>query len=153
VRDRARRELRNAGRGWRRRLDARLGNRPDELADEERDAAGHLVASGRERRLHIGPQPQPHQLGHRSLSQWREHEDLGRRVGSERRKKRRAVRRLDGPCRGDDRERQFVQSSPEVVQKAQRGLVSPVNIVDGQQERGAPSQVRTQPVKPVQNGE
>jgi len=153
LRDRARRQCRHPGRRCRGRLDARLGDRPDELLDQERDAARHLMAGRRESRLHIGPQPQPHQLGHRSLAQRHEHENLGRRVGGNRRNQRRAVRGPGGPRRGNDRDRQFVQPPPQVVHKAQRGLVSPVHIVDAQQQRGAPRQVRAQPVQPVQDRE
>jgi hypothetical protein len=39
------------------------------------------------------------------------------------------------------------------VQEAQRGLVSPVDVVDAQQERAAPPKVCAQPVQPVQDRE
>ena len=151
--DRARRQARDAGRGRRRRLYALVGDRPDEFADEERNAAGHLVARGREARLHVGAERQPHQFGHRQLAQRRELEDLGRRVGGERREQRRAVSRPGRACRGDDGNRQLLEPSPEVVQETQRGLVSPVDIVDAEQERGAPPEVRGQPVEAVQDCE
>jgi len=54
---------------------------------------------------------------------------------------------------GDDRDRQFLQPPPQVVQKAQRGLVSPVDVVDAQQQRAALGEVRAQPVEPVQDRE
>jgi len=57
LRDRARRERGDAGRGCRRRLDPRLGNRPDEFLDQERNAAGYLVTGRGERRRHVGPEP------------------------------------------------------------------------------------------------
>jgi len=108
VRDRARCETRDAGRVRRRRFDAFLGDRSDEFADEERNAAGHLVAHGREGRLHLGAERQPHEFGHRPLAQRRELEDLGRRVGGEHREQRRAVSRPGWPRRGDDRDRQLL---------------------------------------------
>jgi hypothetical protein len=153
VRDRARREARDAGTGRRRRLDAFFGDGAEEFADQERNAAGHLVARGREGGLHVGAERQPHEFGHRVLAQRREYQDLGRRLGGEGRKHRRTVRRLGGPRGGDDRDRQFLQPSPQIVQKAQRGLVSPVGIVDAQQHRAALAEVRAQPVQPVQDRE
>ena len=84
VRDRARRQARDAGSGRRRRLDALAGDGVEQLADEERNAAGHLMARGREGRLHLGAERQPDELGHRPLAQRRELEALGRRVGGER---------------------------------------------------------------------
>ena len=154
VRDRARRKRRDAGR----RLPQSARCPPpqivaDELVDEERNAASHLVAGRRESRLHVGPEPQPHKLGHRVHAQRRKYQDLGRRLGGERGKQQRTASRLGGPRRRDDRDRQFPQPSPQVMQKAQRGLVSPVHIVDAQQQRAAPPQVRAQPVEPVQDRE
>ena len=111
------------------------------------------MAGRREGWLHVGPEPEPHKLGHRLLAQRGEHEDLGRRVGGQRRKQRRTLMRLGGPRRGDDRDRQFIKSSPQVVQEAQRGRVSPVDIVDAQQQRGVPPEVRAEPVEPVQDRE
>jgi hypothetical protein len=96
-------------RGCRRRLDARLGNRPDEFLDEERNAASHLVAGRRENRLHVSPESPPHKLGHRPLTQRRKNQDISQRVGGERRNQRRTASR---PGRRDDRDRQFLQSSP-----------------------------------------
>jgi hypothetical protein len=122
-------------------------------ADEERNAAGHLVAGGREGRLHLGAERQPHELGHRPLAQRRELEDLGRRVGGERREQRRALSRPGRPRRGDDRDRQLLDPTPEVVQETQRGLVSPVHVVDAEQQRRSPPEVRRQPVQPVQDRE
>ena len=153
VRDRARGEPRDAGRGCRRRRDTLLSDRANELLHEERHAPGHLMARPRESRLHFGAESQPHELGHRMLAQRCEHEDLGRRVGGERCEQRRTLGRLGRPCRRDDRDRQFLESSPEVVQEAQRGLVSPVGIVDAEQDRGAPGEVRAQPVEPVEDRE
>ena len=75
------------------------------------------------------PNAQPHQLGHRPLAQRREFEDLGRRAGGERRKHRRGISRPAGPRRGDDRDRQLIESPPEELQETQRGLVGPVDIV------------------------
>ena len=153
MRDRARREGRDAERGCRRRLDALLGDRADELLDEERNAAGHLVAGSRESRFHVGAERQPHELCHRPLAQRREFEDLGRRAGGERRKHRRGISRTAGPRRGDDRDRQLIESPPEELQETQRGLVGPVDIVYAQQQRRAPPEVRAQPVQPVQDRE
>jgi hypothetical protein len=111
------------------------------------------MASRREGGLRFGPQAQPHQLGHRPLAQRCESDDLGRRVGGERRKQRRTVSRFARPRRSDNRDRQFLKPAPEIVQEAQRGLIAPVGIVDAKQQRGAPTEVRAQPVEPVQNRE
>jgi hypothetical protein len=135
VRDRPRRERRDPGGARRRRLDALLSDRADELLDEERNTTCHLVARAREHRLHFRAEAQPHELGHRQHAQWPEHHDLGRRVGGERRKQRRLLVRFGRPRRGDHGDRQFLNSSPKEVEKAQRGLVSPMEIVDAQQER------------------
>jgi hypothetical protein len=142
VRDRARRERGDAGTGCGRRLDPRLGNRPDEFPDQERDAAGRLVAGRREGRLHLSPEPLPHQLGHRPLTQRRKDHHIGRRAGGQSRQQRRTVTRAGGPRRGEDRDRQLLQPSAEKVQEAQRGRVGPVDIVYAQQQRAAPPQVR-----------
>ena len=54
VRDGARRQARDTGRGRRRRLDSLADYGTDQFAEEERNPAGHLVARGREGLLHFG---------------------------------------------------------------------------------------------------
>jgi hypothetical protein len=93
------------------------------------------VARARENPLRFRPEAQPHELGHRPLAQWREHQHLGRLVRGERREQRRSLLRVGRPRRSDDRDWQFLESSPKVVEKAQRSAVSPMDIVDAQQER------------------
>jgi hypothetical protein len=111
------------------------------------------MARRRERRIHLGPEPQAHELGHRPLAQRRQREDVRGLVGGERREQRRTVSRPGRPPGGDSRDRQLLDSPPEVVQETQRGLVSPVGIVDAQQQRGTSAEVRTQPIQPVQDRE
>jgi hypothetical protein len=111
------------------------------------------VACPRESRLDLRAQPEPHELGHRRLAQWPEHHDLGRGVGGERRKQRRPVVRFGRPRRSDHGDRQFLNSSPKEVEKAQRGLIRPVRVIDREQQRRAPGEVRAQPVEPMQDRE
>ena len=153
LRDRARGKGFDARRGRRGRLYGLLGNRADQLLDEERNAARRRMARPRERRIHLGPEPQLYQLGHRPLAQRCQRKNLRRPVGGERRKQRRNVRRLGRPCRGDYRDRQLGKPRSEIVEEPQRGLVSPMGIIDTEQQRGASAEVRAQPVEPVQDRE
>ena len=130
-----------------------LDNCPDELVDEERNATSDLVADGGERRRHVRSKPQPDELGYRLLAQRRKYQDLSRCFCCERRKQRRTVGRRVRSRRRDDRNRQFLQSSPQEVKKAQRRLIRPVHIVNAQQQRAPPPQVCAQPVEPVQDSE
>ena len=111
------------------------------------------MAGARERRVHIGPEPQPHELSHRPHAQRRQRHDLRRQIPGERGQHGRNLGRLGRPRRRDNRDRQLLEPSPKVVQKAQRRLVSPVRVVDAEQQRRAPPQVRAQPVEPVQDPE
>ena len=128
-------------------------NRPDQLLDEERNATGRRMARPRETRIHLGPEPQPHELGHRPLAQRCQRKNLRRPVGGERRDQGRTLTRLGRPRRGNYRDRQLRKPRSEIVEEPQRGVVSPMGIVDAKQQRRASAEVRTQPVEPVQDRE
>ncbi len=62
-------------------------------------------------------------------------------------------RRLARPQRDHQRQRQPLEPRREVGQPPQRGLVRPVRVIDGDEQRSAGGEIGGQPVQAVQDGE
>ena len=95
---------------------------------------------------------EPHELG-RPPARSAVREQGSRPTGRRRAPRAEANTQATRPAAPQRRPRSADSSSlrAKVAQEAQRGLVSPVGVVDTEQQRGAPAKVRAQPVKPVQD--
>ena len=111
------------------------------------------MARGAERLLGVGSQPSAHELGHGGLAQRAGmHRDrhgivgyLGEQPG---------VGRLLGRARGRrDEYVQAFQPALEVRDETQRRLVTPMQVVDQQQQRSVGGDVRRDPEQAVENAE
>ena len=125
----------------------------DQLAHEERDAAGGAVARGGEGLVGCRGQPHLDEPAHRGDAQRRGLHHVGVRVGGERRQQ---VRLLDvrlGPRGDEQRDPQLLQARHEEGEEAQRGRVGPVRVVDAEHDELTRGQVRAQPVEAVQDRE
>jgi hypothetical protein len=124
----------------------------DQLAHEQRVSARRRVARGHEGVVGLLT---------RSLR-----EDAGNRLGAERaRRQRHGGDLADGveqvlvgiglarPDRGQQQDRQLLDATRQVGEKAQRGAIRPLEIVDGKQQRPLFGEVENHPEQSVQHGE
>ena len=127
--------------------------RLEQLPHEQRIAAGRLMTRGAERLLGIGSQPSAHELGHGGLAQLvRMHRDRHGIVGDLGEQPR--VGRLLGRARGrHDEDVQAFQPALEVRDETQRRLVTPMQVVDQQQQRPVGGDVRRDPEQAVEDAE
>jgi hypothetical protein len=148
ARDGARPQLTDTTRARGARLDIPAGQRPDELRQQERVAAGRLVASAAEhgvrRRTERGADDARargfgQRLGHHRLGGLGAYgfQELCRSTG------------LTATHRDDNRHRDALEPACQVDQPSQRSRVRPLRVVDAQQQRRARREVRRQPVQTV----
>ncbi len=142
-------DLAHAGDTGLRGRDALLRERRQQLGEQERVAAGRVVARGDEGGL--GPrrarldQPPRGRLAQRGQAQ-----DPRRRLGGELGEERPVDGAQARPVGDDDRDRQVGDARPEVDDEPQRELVGPVGVVDDEGERRALGEVGGQPVQAVE---
>ena len=127
--------------------------RVQQLADEQRVAAGGLVAGLAEGAVGLraeaaGDEPADGLLRQRARPHVR-----GRGVVGDLGQQRRVGRRVAGPHGGRDQHRLALQAPHQVGQEAQRRAIAPVQIVDLEQQRLLGGEVEREPVQPVQGGE
>ena len=130
-------------------LEPQLG---EQLGQQERVAAADVV-TGMAQLVIRGRIPRrPDQDRHRGLTEWPgpEHGRAGRQ---DERPQQGPVELGGGPGGHGDQDGEPREPVGEVVEEAQRRLVGPVGVVDGQQHGLAFGQVRRQPVQAVQPGE
>jgi hypothetical protein len=127
--------------------------RAQELAQQQRVAAGGVVAGGAEQRVRGGAEPVAHEHGDGVRAQWAGADRQGRRVLRQLGDQAGVGARLGGAERGGEQDRQALQPPREVREEAQRRAVAPVQVVDGQQQRPLGGDVRGEPVEPVQRRE
>ena len=153
ARDRPRPDPAHGARLARERPDVLLGERREELAQQQRVAARGLEAGRGERRLRLPAEAVRDQPGHGRLAQ-------GPRHDAERVRVRRELGDEHGIDAGlaaaqaqrehDPRPRQPAGDEREV---AERRRVAPVEVVDDEQQPAVFGEVRGQPVEPVERGE
>ena len=149
-------------RGWTHRLDsggpvaARLDLRgvegSGELAQEQRIAAGRLMAGCAERPVDLGAEPAAQQLRHRRLGERLRAQDLGGRVAGELAPELLAAG-VGGTRRGKQQHGQALEPAREVAEELHGRGVGPVCVVHSQHQRSAVGQVDGQPIQPVESAE
>jgi hypothetical protein len=120
----------------------------EELADEERVAARHLEARADEPIVGLVGQPGRDQCGDGRLRQGRRAQQLRGGIANERRGLGRQ-RRIERPSGQDERERLPLQPARDERQRARRGRVAPLQVVDHQHERRIGGEVGGEPVEAV----
>ena len=127
--------------------------RAEQLAQQQRVAAGRLVAGGAERRVGAGAEALAHELIDRGEAQRPRAQRERRGVAGDLAEQRRVGRRLAGAQRGGDERGDAVEPAGEVGEEAQRRAVAPVQVVDREQQRPLGGEVEREPEEPVQRGE
>ena len=126
-----------------------IGNdRVHELAQEQRVAAGLLVAGGAESIVGLG-QGLAQELGGGLRAQRSRLDDRRQRVQDDLAKEASVSSRLAGPETDDHPDIESLDPRQEVGQPAQGRKVAPVQVVDRQQQPPVGGHVRRQPVKAV----
>ena len=121
--------------------------RLEQLGEQQRVAPGRLVPGVREGLV------RSQELGRGALAQRERVHGDRERITDDLRQQVRARVPLDRPDAAEDRDGQAVEPADQVGQVAQRGLVGPLQIVDGEQDRRGLREVEGQPVEPVQDRE
>lgn len=134
-------------------VDAVGGQRRQELAEEQRVAAGHLVAGGGERGVGIRAETVAHQVGRRGRGQRGRPQHGRRRVLHDLGEQPLVGARLVRADRRDHEHRRPLEPVREIGEEAQRRRVGPVQVVDGKDERAVCGQVERQPVEAVEHRE
>ena len=125
----------------------------DQLADEERRAAGGAVARGREGRVGRHAEALLHHPAHGGEAQRRGLDDLGARVGDQRGQQMRLLALGLGAGGDQQGDLQLLQAGEQIGKEAQRRGVGPVRVVDAEHDQLVRGEVRAQPVEAVQDGE
>ena len=127
--------------------------RAQQLADQQRVAAGRAVHGGREGVVGLRPERPADELADRGAGQRPGADRRGRQIGGDLADERRVGARLRAP-RGDrEQDRQALEPPRQVGEEAQRRAVAPVQVVDREHERPVAGEVEQQPVEAVQRRE
>ena len=136
--------------GRARRVDALLGERVEQLADEQRVPSGHAVAGVAEPVWRLWPEALAHQARDRRLAQRTRSQHGHRRIGGQLGQQRAVLAGL-GVARGhDEQDAQFLDAPREVAGERHRAGVGPVQVVDHDDHRAAVGDVHEEPEQPVQ---
>ncbi len=126
-------------------------DRPQQLGQVERIAAARRPGRRAQRLARrVTERGADDRAGGAFAQQRRAHDRL--RLRAQRQQRRAHRGRRSGPERDEQCQRQPLQPRREVGQPAQRGLVRPVRVIDGEQQWPAGCEVGGQPVQAVQNG-
>ena len=122
-----------------------------QLTEQERVAPGHLQTGGDEARMGFGAQTVGDERPDRRAGEGRGAEHLGGRIGGQRRRHRGVpgIQRAGGE---DERQRLALQAARDERQRARRGPVDPLQVVDDQHQRRVGGEVGRQPVEAVLPG-
>ena len=134
-------------------LDALGLERSQELAEQQRVAAGRGVAGVAERGLGRLAEPLAHQRLGAHAAQRAGLDGPRVRVVGDLGEQRRVGARLAAAHGHRQQDRQPFEPSREVGEEAQRRPVAPVEVVDGEQQRLLGREVRGEPEEPVERGE
>ena len=129
---------------------ALLGERADQLAQQQRVAAGRLVHGGGELRRDLGA---GELAGERAAGVGAEAARAQHLVGRGEQVGELGLERRAGAHREQDDHRQALDAAGEVPEPAERDRVGPLRVVDEQRQRLALGEVDGQPVERVQRGE
>jgi hypothetical protein len=153
ARDRARADLADhvdvAGIG----LDPLGLERADELAEQQRVAAGRLHAGGLEALVRLRPEPREHQLADAAAAERPRLHRHDVRAADDLGEQRRVRAGLAAAQPGGHKQGQALEPRCQVGEEAQRGTVAPVQVVHRQQQRRVRGQVHGEPVEAVQRRE
>ena len=129
------------------------GHLAQELAQQERVAAGYLTTGVAEARIGSTTQPIGHERRDRAMAERRRPEDHGERVGGQR-VDRLALDGRAGRAGGEgDEHRELVEPGGEELEEAQRAGVGAVGVVDRERGGRLLGEVRGQPVQRVKEAE
>ena len=127
--------------------------RVQQLADEQRVAAGGAVARLPERAVGLAAQPARDEVADGVLAQRAGPDVCGGRVVGDLGQQRRVGRRVAAAHAGGDQHGLTFEPAHEVGEEAQRRAVAPLQVVDLEQQRALGREVERQPVQAVQSGE
>jgi hypothetical protein len=124
-----------------------------QLAEQERIAAGRVVAGGREGRVgRTLEAPGDVALDTVAAERLRPH-DAGVRIGGDRRQRAGLRVGVVQPGRERQQHRQLVEAVHQEAQPVERRVVGPVDVVDSHEQRGLVRQPRGEPEEAVEHGE
>ena len=127
--------------------------RGEQLAQQQRVAAGGAVAGGAEQVVRLLAQAGPDQRRDRRGAQRARADDRRARTAGDLPEQGGVGARIGRALRGGDEDRLALQAAGEVGQPAQRRPIGPLNVVDEQHQRPVDREVERQPEQAVQRGE
>jgi hypothetical protein len=127
--------------------------RGEQLAEEQRVAAGDLRAGGAEALVRVVAQPGPDHLGDRRSAQRPRPHRTGSRVVADLGDQGRIGAGVGAPKRRAHERGHVLEAAYEVGGEAERGAVAPLEVIDREHERAIRGDVRGEPIKAVKSGE
>ena len=127
--------------------------RVQELADEQRVAAGGAMAGLAEQAVGLGAEAFRHELADGVLAERAGPDVRGGRVVGDLGQQRGVGRRVAGADAGGDEHRLAFEAPDQVGEEPQRRAVAPLEVVDLEQQRALGGQVERQPVQAVERRE
>ena len=134
------------------RRDSLVLERAQQLPQQQRVARRHAVAGAHEG-LRALTETLPHECPGRLGREWRRPQPRHRGVEGDLQQQRVVGLVLPGTPRQDDQDRQPLEPLDQVGQEAERRAVTPLDVVDADQQRLLGGQVHGQPVQPVEHRE
>jgi hypothetical protein len=132
------------------RLEPLVPQRPNQLDQQERVAAGHLEAGGCECILGGASNCGREQPGARCAAERLGPDDSHAMLGDERAEEPLVGARLARPHRRQHTQPESLKAAEQIEQEPQRGTVRPLRVIDDQQPGLPLGQVRRQPVETVE---